>query len=389
MMDPENPKTPTPPKEEQKKDQKPAVGYSWLNPVKVTSWVLEAMLIKDASGGFESQHPNRPLVLVTGAAGYLAANVIKVLIESGYRVRGTVRNLEDKEKVEGLRKEFPMIDLVESDLLKEGSFDKAMDGVKFVVHCACPFIPTVPDPQRDLFEPAVNGALNVLNSAQKAATVKRVILTSSMAAVASEKPPEDKDYKYTEKDWNIDSTLQQGPYRYAKTQAEKAAWEFVHNNQDPRKLELVVLNPSFIVGPPLFPRNDSTSVNLVKSFLDGTLAEKGCQPACYGAVDVRDVAKAHVIALEVAQANGNRFILSSDKGISHLELAVLLKQEFKNFPLPSKEVSAVVFRPNMDTTAAKTVLHMEFTPIQKSMNDMARQLVKFGLVQDPTKAKKK
>ena len=123
----------------------------------------------------------------------------------------------------------------------------------------------MPDPQRDLIAPAVEGTLNVLESALRSPTVKRVVITSSMAAVSPDTPPEDKMRRWTEADWNFDSTIQSNPYRLSKRMAEQAAWNFVHEHPG-RNFELVALNPSFILGPPLSNRSDATSIATIKGY---------------------------------------------------------------------------------------------------------------------------
>lgn len=127
-------------------------------------------------------------VAVTGAGGYIASMLIKDLLSKGYTVHGTVRNLKDEKKVKHLidsigKSEKGKLVLYEADLLKDGSFKECFEGVEGVFHTASPFQLNVKDPKTDLLEPAVNGTANVINEAIHAKSVKRVIVTSSMAAV--------------------------------------------------------------------------------------------------------------------------------------------------------------------------------------------------------------
>jgi len=163
-------------------------------------------------------------VLVTGVSGFIAGALAKILVNKGYEVKGTVRSLGDKEKVSHLQEQLPGVQLLEADLLTEGSFDEAVQGCEWVFHTASPFFHNPKDPLKDLVEPALKGTLNVLNSVEKAGSTKRVVLTSSIAAVASFSVPP--DHVYSEKDWNFDSVMEKEPYRYSKKVAEEAAWEF-------------------------------------------------------------------------------------------------------------------------------------------------------------------
>jgi nucleoside-diphosphate-sugar epimerase len=325
------------------------------------------------------------VVLVTGASGFIAGSVVQLLLERGYQVRGTVRNLADETKVRHLRELFPALQLFEADLLTEGSFDEACRGADYVLHTASPFQMTVSDPQKDLVDPALKGTLNVLRAAAKSGTVKRVAVTSSCAAVAWQAVPPD-DKVWTEEDWNEDSTLENAPYRLSKTLAERAAWQFVNEGEGKGKFDLAVINPSFVLGPPLSARTDSESVRAVKGFLSGTVKEQGgCRPSCFGCVDVRDVALAHVVAMEKPEAGGHRFIASSPAGISHLELVEMLRADpelaaFRD-RLPTGEVAPVAHRPKYSRSKAEQQLGITFTPIEKAVTDMAKALVSLGVVQ--------
>lgn len=252
------------------------------------------------------------VVLVTGASGFIAGSVVRLLQDRGYTVRGTVRSLRDQSRVGHLKELFPDLQLYEADLLTEGTFDEAAKGADYVMHTASPFQLTVSDPQRDLIDPALQGTLNVLRAAARSGTVKRVVVTSSCAAVASQAvPPDDKvlldsslacwlvfegwtqpadvdgtcaQQVWTEEDWNTDSTLENAPYRLSKSLAEKAAWDFVNEGEGKGKFDLAVVNPSFVLGPPLSARTDGESVRAIKGFLSGAFKEQGARPSCFGCV---------------------------------------------------------------------------------------------------------
>lgn len=189
------------------------------------------------------------LILVTGASGYIATHIVKQLLEKGYRVRGTVRSLKDEKKVAPLRnltdKARFSIELVEADLLNETSWPNAVKGCTYVLHTASPFPSARPDNEDVVVKPALNGTLNVLRACvQEGSTVKRVVLTSSIAAVAGEIYKQ--GYTYTEKDWP-EGELE--PYLKSKTVAEKAAWDFVKERENKGLwcFELAVVNPGYVM----------------------------------------------------------------------------------------------------------------------------------------------
>jgi dihydroflavonol-4-reductase len=240
-------------------------------------------------------------VLVTGASGFIALHTIKQLLERGYRVRGTVRSLKDKSKNEPLTSlphAAERLELVEADLNKPESFIPAVAGVEYVLHIASPYVLNVTDAQKDLVDPAVNGTVSVLQAAYDAGTVKRVVLTSSCAAISDSFDP---SKVYTEADWNEMSSLTRNPYYYSKTLAEKAAWKFVEEKSD--KFDLVVINPFIVLGPALIPTQINESVHFYKQLLNGEMSIGGLD-LYFGIVDVRDVALAHITAMETPTAKG-------------------------------------------------------------------------------------
>ena len=190
------------------------------------------------------------LVLVTGASGFIATHCVKILLENGYRVRGSVRSLKDEKKCAPLRKlvenpKYP-IELVEADLLNENSWLNAVKDCTFVLHTASPFPLEDPKDENELIIPALDGTLFVLRAcAQEGSQVKRVVLTSSVAAILSE------DYEngrvFSEKDWSDPSLLT--PYLKSKTLAEQAAWNFLNERKSAGLpcFELAVINPSFVM----------------------------------------------------------------------------------------------------------------------------------------------
>lgn len=257
-------------------------------------------------------------ICVTGASGFIASHIVAQLLERGYRVRGTVRSLARPGKYDFLTS-LPgadeRLELVEAELLTPSSYDEAVAGCQIVMHTASPYVLDVEDPQRDLVDPAVEGTRNVLESC-RAAGVERVIVTSSMAAITDEP---DSDHELTEEDWNTRSTLERNPYYLSKTMAERAAWDFAA--RDDVDFDLVVINPFLVIGPSLTPSLNASNA-VFKDILTGTYP--GIMSVTWGFVDVRDVALAHVLAMETEQAAG-RYICANTNG-SMKEVVELLRE---------------------------------------------------------------
>ncbi len=281
----------------------------------------------------ESLKTQKP-ILVTGGGGYIASWVIKFLLEDGFFVRTTVRSLKDKNKIKHLLSLSETyqgkLEFYEADLLKEGSYDTAIGdkgGCETVIHMASPFfIEGIKDPQKELVEPALLGTRNVLGSVNRFPCVRRVVLTSSVASIMgdssdAEKAPEklmDESY------WNETSSLHHQPYPYSKTVAERDAWE-IQKKQN--RWSLTTINPSFVLGPSLSDRGDGTSVNFMRSMVNGKFVT-GVPELYMGIVDVRDVAKAHIAAALNEKVTG-RHIVSAEV-ISMLGIAKILKTHFGN-----------------------------------------------------------
>jgi len=316
-------------------------------------------------------------VLVTGASGFLASQIVAHLVAKGkYEVRGTVRSLE---KSKHLQKLFPQVTLYQADLLTEGSFDQAVKDVEVVFHTASPFQTNIKDPKKELIEPALQGTLNVLRSVDKTPSVRRVVLTSSVAASARGKPP---SHVYSEKDWNRDSTETKEPYPYSKTVAEEAAWKFAEG----KKWKLSTILPSFILGAPLSDRIDAVSVQAVKNLLEGKHHEK--EPGlAVGAVSIHDIATAHILAAEKNEAINQRYFVTSTRSYSRQDLNDLLIQsgEFKNFPLDKNIFVKSKGGFNYDNSKVQRELGLQFSPVDKTVVEMGKALVKLNIVKLPSK----
>ncbi|MCP4441944.1 MAG: NAD-dependent epimerase/dehydratase family protein [Aureispira sp.] len=343
-------------------------------------------------------------VMVTGATGYVAGWLVKSLLEEGLTVHAAVRSPDNKKKTAHLdeiaAKTTGSIKYFKSDLLQEGSYAEAMKDCELVYHTASPFVLDVKDPQKDLIDPAVLGTKNVLDTANKTASVKRVVVTSSCAAIYTdcidcESAP---NGMLTEELWNTTTSLEYQPYSYSKTLAEQKAWEMV-KQQD--QWDLVTINPCFVMGPVLNPKNSkSESLSFVKQLADGTM-KMGVPKIGTGVVDVRDVAKAHYQAGFVPSAQG-RYI-TAGHNTDFLEMGTVLQSKYgKQYPLPKRALpkwllmivgpwaNKLFTRPfikknvniawKADNSKIKKELGMEFIPLQKTMEDSFQVLVDHKLI---------
>ncbi len=348
----------------------------------------------------------KALVLVTGASGYIAGHCVNELLEHGYRVRGTVRNLSDTRKTEHLHalaaRHGTSIDLVQADLSRDDGWPQAVEGCTYVLHVASPFPAVMPDDENEIIRPAVDGTLRVLGAcaeanARTAASIKRVVLTSSVAAIAF--GHKDKEgHTFTEEDWTDPDNTE--PYQKSKTLAERAAWDFVAGLDESRRFELAVINPGFVVGPLIGPTL-GTSVEVVRRLLNREL------PACprigWATVDVRDVALAHRLAMEVPEAAGKRFITAGD----HMwmqDIGKILAEHYnpKGFRVPTGQLPywlmwlAARFdktvrmalpyvgkRENVSAARIRETLGWQPRDPRESFIDMAESMIELGVVKKP------
>lgn len=276
-------------------------------------------------------------VLVTGATGYVAGWVVKRLLDEGLTVHATVRNLNDKSKLQylaSLPENSPgTLKFFEADLLKNGSYDEAMQDCEIVFHTASPFSLNVKNARKQLLEPALNGTRNVLESVNRTRSVRRVVLTSSVAAMYGDNADlaDLPGRIITEDAWNTSSSEKHQPYSYSKVIAEREAWNIQKSSS---RWDLVVINPSFVLGPGISPTGTSESQKLMLQIGNGSF-KSGLPDFAIGMVDVRDVAEAHFQAAFNPAANG-RYITSGHNA-DFLTIATTLSKKYGNaFPLPNK-----------------------------------------------------
>jgi len=341
--------------------------------------------------------------MITGATGYVAGWIVKRLLDEGYTVHAPVRDPENSEKLKYLNtlaENAPGgIRFFKADLLAEGSYDEAMQGCEVVFHTASPFMMAVNDPQKELIEPAQLGTRNVLESANRTPTVKRVVLTSSCAAIYCDNADlaQTTNGVFTEEDWNQTSSLDHQPYSYSKTVAEKEAWK-IAEAQD--RWDLVVINPSLVIGPGINPRGTSESFNLIRQFGDGTM-KAGVPDWGMGVVDVRDLAEAHFRAAVTPEAKGRH--ITSGHNSSFPELAKALRDHYgEAYPFPKKALPkwlVWLVGPIMDKGMTRKMvslnvnhawradnsksvkeLGMTYRPLEESIVDFFEQMVESGLV---------
>jgi dihydroflavonol-4-reductase len=274
-------------------------------------------------------------VLVTGATGFIASHTILALIEKGYEVRGTARSANKAARLNAILSDYAgkaiEIELVSADLTSDDGWSEAMEGVTYLQHLASPIPNNLPKDANELIIPARDGALRALKAA-KAAGVKRAVMTSSMAAIAygwGDKRPDILD----ETHWsNPDNIKDNTAYTRSKAIAEKAAWDYV--NGEGAGLELATINPVAVLGPAM-SGDVSASLELV------TQAMQNKVPAypklTFGIVDVRDVAKAHVEAMERPAAAGERFLVGNEV-LSFSEIGDILREAFPDRKLPNGEL---------------------------------------------------
>lgn len=340
----------------------------------------------------------RNTVVVTGASGYLGSWIVKHALDAGYTVRGTVRDPEDRKKTNHLRtlEGADRLSLYAADLLTPGAFDEVVTGADSVIHSASPFFTQhVEDGYGQLVKPALEGTRNVLGAVERASSVRRVVLTSSVAAIMgdSTEAAEYPGRRVDETRWNHTSSVEYQPYSYSKLAAERTAWELAEGQS---RWSLVTINPSFIIGPSLSQRLDGTSVGLMKQLGDGTF-KQGVPGLVFGFVDVRDVACAHVRALEREDATG-RFLLS-DRVSSFPEAAAVLRERFGSaYAIPRREVPKWFFwliapsvglerrfvsrnvdvRFELDNIRSREILGIEYRDTRESAIEHFEQLIKNG-----------
>jgi nucleoside-diphosphate-sugar epimerase len=342
-------------------------------------------------------------VLVTGGSGFIGSHCILQLLAAGHQVRTTVRNPQRERDVRALLKvggaePGDRLSFFAADLEKDASWPQAVAGCEYVLHVASPFPSTIPKDENELIVPAREGALRVLRASRDAG-VKRVVLTSSFAAIGYGHKPQTAPFNETS--WTDVSGDDVRPYVKSKTLAERAAWDFIA--KEGRQLELSVVNPVGVFGPVL-GADYSTSILIVQRMMDGSMP--GCPKLYFGVVDVRDVADLHLRAMTNPAAKGERFLAVAGDFMSMQEIGKVLKsrmgaaakrvptRQLPNFLLRlasirDQAVRQIVpelgKRKNATNEKAKRVLGWAPRSNEESLVATAESLVRLGLLKDSPK----
>lgn len=347
--------------------------------------------------------PNAP-VLVTGGSGYIAGWIIKYLLDEGRTVHATVRDPSKPSSVghlQAIAKQSPgTLKLFKADLLDQGSFDAAMAGCELVIHTASPFVlEGYSDANEALVRPAVEGTQNVLASVRHTATVKRVVLTSSIAAMLGDNADgaQVPNGIFTEDHWNTTSSVDHNPYQYSKTAAEREAWR-ICESQSPRRWDLVTINPVMVFGPSLTKSSISGSIDTLLKMGRGKY-RTGVPNLDYGCVDVREVARAHLLAGFTPEASG-RHILCAEV-VSMLKMGNMLRAKFGGaYPFPRfvvckpmawmvapfggvtrRFIAQNVDHPlRIDNRKSRELLGVQYRPLDETFKEHYQQMLDDGLV---------
>ena len=330
---------------------------------------------------------NQEKVLVTGASGYIALHCISKLLNEGYKVKGSLRDLaregQVRKSLENKHSEANL-EFCNLDLLKDDGWDEAASDCDYLIHIASPFIIQEPKDENTLIEPALKGTMRALNSA-KNNKIKKVVLTSSMASIAYGHNKE----ICTNSDWT-DITKYAGAYIKSKTIAEKAAWEFIENQSD-KSFSLTTIHPGMVFGPLLNNDLDGASASLINNLITGKFP--ALPDLYFTVVDVRDVAKLHVQSLKNKESDNKRIIATSSNSIAFLEISKILREfGFDKAPknlIPNKVINSLApFNKEMKSTAlmikrgsykvdiseTKSLFDWNPIPLRKTLEDMTNSL---------------
>ena len=319
-------------------------------------------------------------ILVTGATSYIGKHCIAELLKKKYEVKATLRDLNKADQIKSDLKEYLNeeinIEFFETDLLKEKGWNSAIKGSDAIMHVAGPYPISFEGPEEDQIKPHEEGTLRVLRFA-KSNGVDRIIMTSSIAAVWMGTPG-DKDLDETK--WTDESIKNIDPYIKSKTVAEKAAWDYAYKN---KSIRLTTILPPVVLGPGIGDHMHATSMKFFNIMAKREMPI--APPIKFGMVDVRDVAKMHVAAIEIDESIDKRFIISENTywGKDFAQILVNLGYKAPTFSPPAlivkflanfdknlrmvKPVIGVDF--NIDSSSAKSILGFEPIPFEKTVKD--------------------
>jgi nucleoside-diphosphate-sugar epimerase len=343
-------------------------------------------------------------VLVTGGSGFIASHTLLQLLAAGHEVRATIRNLAREPELRRLleragAERVDRLSFVAADLEFDAGWPEAASTCDYVLHMASPFPAGVPKHPDELITPAREGTLRVLRAA-RAASVKRVVVTSSFAAVGYGHPGQQRSFN--ESDWTNADGPAVAAYVKSKTLAERAAWDFIA--AEGGTLELAVVNPVAVFGPVL-GSDFAASILVVKRMMDGTMP--GCPDLYFGVVDVRDVADLHLRVMTHPNARGERFLAVAGDCMSLLEIAAVIRERMGTWgrKAPRRRVPNWLLRiaalgsplvreilpelgkvKNASNAKARRVLEWNPRPNAESILATAESLVRLGLITGAAKA---
>lgn len=332
--------------------------------------------------------------LITGATGFIAQHITKTALEQGYVVIGTVRSASKGQK---LQDNFLSIGLtnfsfeVVPDITADDAFHSVFENhpnIAIVAHTASPFLYDVTDPEKELIIPAVKGTENILNAIkdhiQNGGNIKRVIITSSDAALYSANDEQDSSKSFDEESWN-EITYEDAKkdainaYYGAKTFAERTAWRFAKHQENQPFPPLTVINPVYVFGPQTFDEDARGKLNTSNQMIKDLFDAKDFTNDKGGFVDVRDVATAHVMLFESSETIGKRLYMTNGKFSVQMILDVIREK----FPDLAKSVPRGTpgSGPNDIQSLAKTsnektraIIGDDFIPLEKTVVDIVAQI---------------
>jgi nucleoside-diphosphate-sugar epimerase len=275
------------------------------------------------------------LVLVTGVSGFIASHVTAGLLEKGYTVRGTVRNLDKGQRiVDSLTSngaDTSRLELVEANLDSDAGWKDAVKDCRFVQHIASPFPLEAPSNREDLVPAARAGAMRVVEQALGAA-VERVVMTSSMVSMMGQ-PGRGDHMLVKEDDWSDPDWRPLTAYPVSKTRAERAVWDYAETHNV--KTRVSTICPGLVFGPDTYD-NGGASLAIIKGLFSGQFPMM--PRIAYPIVDVRDCASLHIKAMTTKDAGGRRLMAASNT-LWISDISTILQEAYPKAKLPTREMA--------------------------------------------------